>query len=191
MSAVKSLRSFVPRPSLQHNLHYEVVYDRADGAAYEPDEHLAVPLQEPLADYDGGEADDYSAAAHVHAAAALVLREQPAGEADHAVGDHEAHDRGGGGVDALGPGHLDVGAGGPQRAAVLGLEVPPEQATTAAVTGIIIMMGFCRCSPQVAYIAAREDQVVLVDAYGQGGLGAGRGAPAHDRGGLSSRGRAV
>ena len=84
--------------------------------------------EDGLADDDGGQADDDGAAAHADVGKALVLAEQGARQGDQPVGDHQAQHHVEAGVDALGPAHVGVGAGGADGAAQLGAKEPVEDA---------------------------------------------------------------
>ncbi len=117
--AETSFRSLVFRPSLQDDPQHEVVDHGTQGNG----KHLQTEVLEELAegdfaDDDGGQADDDGAATHAHVGRALELRQQAAGKGHQTVGEHQTQDDVGIGVDALSPGHVGVGASGPEGAAL-------------------------------------------------------------------------
>ena len=166
-TAESSFRSVDSRPSRSTNWSTQL-----EG---EVDEHLA---QEHLADDDGGQTDDDGAAAHVHGGAALVLGQQAAGEGHQAVGHHQAQHLGGVGVDALGTGHVGVGAGGTEGAAQLGAEEPVEDGDDHHGEDGQQKKGIAEA--HLTDVAGGDQQGLLVHTEGQGGLGAGAAADGHD-----------
>ena len=80
--------------------------------------------EDRLTDDDRCQSDDDGAAAHAHIGEPLVLGQQRTRQGHQAVGDHQAQHRVKIGVDALGPAHVGVGAGGSDGTAQLRAEEP-------------------------------------------------------------------
>ena len=155
----------------QHHLDDQVIDDGAQGHGQQLQGEVPEELTEDhLADDHGRQADDDGAPAHGYVREALVLGHEGAGEGDQAVADHQTNELAGVRVDALGPGHLLVGAHGPEAAAVFRAEEPIHDADEHEgqeqhqPDGVI--------QRQVPHVAQGHQHVlILVDAHGDVGPG--------------------
>ena len=154
----------------EHHGDDHIVDDRADHRGEQLEGEVAEHLvQQHLADDDCRQADDNCAAAHVDGGAALILGQQAAGQGHQPVGHHQAQDLGGVGVDALGPGHALVGAGGPQGGALLRTEEPVQQRDHRRRQQHQQQQRVVQ--RRLPHVAGGQEQVVLVHTHRQGGLG--------------------
>ena len=100
---------------LEHRRNDHIVDDGAEGHRQQLQREIAEdPAENDLADDHGGQADDDGAPAHVDIVGAVILAHQRPGQGNQPVRQHQPQHLGPVGVDALGPGHVLVGAGGPQ-----------------------------------------------------------------------------
>ena len=156
---------------LQDHLQHKVVDYGTQGYG----KHLQTEVLEDLAeghftDDNGSQADNNGAAPHAHIGRALELGQQTTGQGHQTVGKHQTQNDIGVGVDALGPGHVGIGAGSADRAASLCAEEPVQGDDRHNGDDQQQRQGIA--DRQIPHIPLGNSQIVLIHAYGLVGLAA-------------------